>query len=375
MSKISSPTYQRDEAEMRLTAWPALVFALLAAMLMVFASLSPASAGDEPAEEKVEIDPQFPPNVTTINNYLPARDAKGLPPAPYVPPGATGPAPDAAATPAPTAPVAAPKQADAPAPSKAAEAQLPPPAPKTAAVGPEVLPPAGGAKPATSMSSENQPIRGVIRPSAQAAITTDLAARVSKVGFKAGQNFRAGEVLVSFDCARQKAEMTSAEALQREMSAAYRSAQILYQHKAGARLDVETAKARLDRASADLDGNRQRLAQCTIIAPYDGSVVDLQVHEFEMPTPGKPLLSIVSRKDPEIELVVPSTWLTWLTPGTSFDFFVEETGKSYPAKVQRLGATADTVSQTLKVFATFSSQAPAILPGSSGTAKFTHDKG
>lgn len=356
----NTPSQHHGSANM-----PAFVFAALTALLMLVASMAPAWAEDAAPQSEGAVEGEFEPTLTTTNNYLPARDAKALPPAPYVPANASGPAPAAAA---PAGPDAVQTAAPQPAPSASSAAKM-------AAHGPGPAATAPGAAPATASSSESQPIRGVVRPSAQANISTDLAVRVSKVGFKAGQSFRAGEVLLSFDCSRQKAEMTSAEALHREMKASYRSAQILYEHKAGSRLDLETSKARVDRAAADLDGLRQRLAQCTIIAPYDGSVVDLTIHEFEMPAPGKSLLSIVSRKDPEIELVVPSSWLTWLTPGTTFDFFVEETGKTYPAKVQRLGATADTVSQTLKVFATFTTQTPAILPGSSGTAKFNHDQG
>lgn len=332
LSSLSPHPFRPDAPEVAPAAMPGLIFAGLVALLLLIAALSPAEAEEAaPAGVPDAGQSHLEPTLATPNNSLPARDtkAKAQPPAAAVP--------------------------------------------QTAAVEPDA--PAGepGRTPATRTT--NQPIRGVVRPSAQANIATDLTMRVARIGFKPGQSFRSGEVLISFDCARLKAELTSAEALQREMKASYRSAEVLLHHRAGSRLDLETSKARLDRATADLDAMRQRISQCTILAPYDGSVVDVQIHEFEMPTPGKSLLSIVSRKDPEIELVVPSSWLTWLTPGATFEFFVEETGKTYPAKVQRLGATADTVSQTLKVFAVFSSQAPTILPGSSGTARFANDKG
>lgn len=257
------------------------------------------------------------------------------------------------------------------APASAPAANPPRPAKTPAEAGPAAAP----SKPLLrAKSARNLPVRGVVRPSAQAAISTDLTAPVTSVGFKEGQSFQAGDILLSFDCARQKAELNSAEALQNEMAAALESATTLARNGAGARLDLATARARTERATADAEAIRLRLKQCSIAAPFDGSVVEIAIHEHEMPVPGKPLLRIVSLKDPEIELIVPSSWLNWLTPGAEFEFFVEETQKGYPARVQRLGATADTVSQTLKVFATFSSPVPSILPGSSGSAKFRRDE-
>ncbi len=222
--------------------------------------------------------------------------------------------------------------------------------------------------------SQTLPVRGVVRPAAQATITTDLAARVLKIGYKEGERFRAGDLLVAFDCDRHLAELASAEAQMREMQVAYKSAALLERHKAGARQDVETTRARMERTTADANAIRIRLRQCRIVAPYDGSVQELAIHEHEMPAAGKPLLTIVSSREPEIELIVPSTWLKWLAPGTEFDFLVEETRQSYRGVISRLGASVDTVSQTLKVFARFATPTPNVLPGNSGTAQFRGHK-
>src|SRR3990172_1927594 len=56
---------------------------------------------------------------------------------------------------------------------------------------------ATGAVDATAQTQQQLSVRGVMRASAQASISTDLAARVAKVGFKEGERFRAGDVLVA----------------------------------------------------------------------------------------------------------------------------------------------------------------------------------
>jgi membrane fusion protein, multidrug efflux system len=226
-----------------------------------------------------------------------------------------------------------------------------------------------------TQTSQQLSVRGIMRASAQASISTDLVARVARVGFKEGERFRAGDVLIAFDCRRQQAELASAEAQHREMMIAFESAAFLQKRNAGSRQDVETTRAKADKAAADAEATRARLDQCAIIAPYDGHIVELSIHEYEMPVPGKPIFSIVAEGEPEVELIVPSTWLTWLTPSVEFQFQVDETGKSYSGVVIRLGASVDTVSQTIKVYARFKLTTPDILPGMSGTALFRQQEG
>ena len=218
-------------------------------------------------------------------------------------------------------------------------------------------------------------VRGVLRPVEQATLSTDISARVAKVGFKDGESFHKGDVLVAFDCARQDADLASADAQEREMRVALDSALLMEKRNAGNRTETATAQARTDKAHAEADSIRARLAQCSIAAPYDGRVTGIDIHEHEYPVPSRPMLSIVAEGEPTIELIVPSAWLVWLRPGELFQFAVDETGKSYPGDVVRLGASVDTVSQTIKVFGRFTGPADGVLPGMSGAAHFKHGEG
>ena len=185
----------------------------------------------------------------------------------------------------------------------------------------------------------NLPIRGVVRPSERATISTHISARIIKIAYKEGDAFRQGDLLIEFDCKRQSAELASSEASRREMFTNLKSALFLKRKNAGSKHDVDTARARLDRARADSAAIKTRLNECQIFAPYDGRISALNVHEHEMPGASDPLLSIVALQNPRIELVVPSNWLTWLKTGTQFRFLVDETGNSYSGVVERLGAT------------------------------------
>lgn len=228
------------------------------------------------------------------------------------------------------------------------------------------------AAPATSASRESDaiPIRGVVRAVDQAAFSTDLGARVTAVHFREGERFKTGQPLIEFDCRKPRAEAESADAVRREMQLTMDSNKLLERHQAIGRHDVEISKARVAKATAEAEALKARLDQCVVIAPFDGRIAVLGVQQHEVPGPGKPFLSIVGAERLEIELIVPSSWLTWLKTGDSFTFAIDETARSYPMEIARLGATVDPVSQMIKVIAVMTRNAEEILPGMSGSAFF-----
>lgn len=215
------------------------------------------------------------------------------------------------------------------------------------------------------------PVRGVVRAVDRADISTDLGVRAEKVNFREGEAFKAGDVLIAFDCTRYRAEAKAAEAAFREMKLTLDSNLHLEKFSAIGKHDVEISHARMDKAEAEWRGLESRLKQCEIVAPFDGRVAELSIHVFEQPQPGKTFLVIMGQKRIEMELIVPSRWLSWLKAGEAFEFQIDETKKSYQAHVARTGASVDAVSQMLKVIATFDDPANEVLPGMSGSAHFT----
>jgi membrane fusion protein (multidrug efflux system) len=219
------------------------------------------------------------------------------------------------------------------------------------------------------------PVRGVVRAVDQAAISTDVVARVAKIGFRAGEAFNTGDLLVAFDCERQRAEANAVEAVWDEMRLTVESNQKLEKFQAVGRHDVDIAKARVAKAEAELQSLLSRLSQCEIHAPFSGRVADLSINVYEQPQPGKPFLTIVGAGRLEIELIVPSHWLGWIKPGETFNYLADETRRGYAARVVRIGAAVDAVSQMVKVIATFDEAPNDILPGMSGVAQFAIPNG
>ena len=213
-------------------------------------------------------------------------------------------------------------------------------------------------------------IRGVVRPITHSSISVDLPARVAHINVLEGERFSKGDIIIEFDCRRQRAELAAAAAQHHEMMLAVESQRYLERHRSAARLDLETSEAKAERTAAEVAVMEARIDQCRIVAPFDGRVAELSVRPMEMPSAAKPLLTIYEDRAFEIELLVPSTWLVWLSAGYPFTFRIDETQRSYSVIVHRLGAAVETVSQMVKVVARVENLDGSIIAGMSGTATF-----
>lgn len=221
------------------------------------------------------------------------------------------------------------------------------------------------------------PARGIVRPVSEATISADLQARVARVAVKEGDAFKAGDVLIEFDCRRLRAELAAAKAQRREMELALDNNLLLNEHRAIGKHEVEVSRARVDKATGEFESLQARLDDCLVSAPFDGRVAALSIHAHETPQPGKSLIALIDDRRLEIELIVPSDWLRWLRADATFDFVVDELKRAVPARVTRINAAVDPVSQTVKVVGEFAPGADmaGLLAGMSGAAQFPPGKG
>lgn len=205
-------------------------------------------------------------------------------------------------------------------------------------------------------------------------LSSELAARISSLPLREGDAFRAGQALVGFDCSLVQAQLRKAEAGVEAAQALVKSNQRLAELNSIGKFEVEQAQAKLKEMQAEASGARTLMSRCTITAPFTGRIVKRHVAAHHYVQPGTALLDVLETGQLELQMIVPSRWLAWLKPGTPFTVEVEELGKTYPAKVQRLGAQIDPVSQTLPVIGVIDGSHPALLPGMSGWAVFPQRK-
>ena len=218
------------------------------------------------------------------------------------------------------------------------------------------------------------PSRGLVKSVHQAALSSDLNTPITRIGFREGERFSKGAVLVTFDCGRQRFELAALQAQVKEMEVTVEASHYLTRNGAGNRTEADIAKARLARARAEWSALEYRLESCVIVAPFDGVVTELTINTHEIPQPSRPFLTISGYRDLEIEIIVPSRLLGMLADDAIISFVVDETRRSYGARIVRTGGAVDAVSQTMKIYGVFVDEAAGVLPGMSGTAHVNGDR-
>lgn len=225
---------------------------------------------------------------------------------------------------------------------------------------PTLLPP-----PANGVMPE---IRAQLTPRQYTTLSSEMAGRIDRIAKRVGETFQKGDVLVEFDCALQRAQVAHARAVQVQAERTHTIDQRLVALKSMGQLELDIAAAEVQKAKADLAAADAVASKCVIAAPFAGVTVEQKAREFQYTTPGQPLLDILDNHNFEVELIAPSRWLSWLKPGYQFQIRIEETDKTYPARIIRLSGRVDPVSQSIKVIGVITEEAPDLMAGMSGRA-------
>ncbi|WP_347903098.1 efflux RND transporter periplasmic adaptor subunit [Pseudomonas purpurea] len=228
--------------------------------------------------------------------------------------------------------------------------------------------------PASSASAvTGNEARGVLRAKDQAMLASELPGRIVELPFSEGESFKKGDTLARFDCSAYQAQLNAAQAASRGASEELAHNRQLASLNSVGRFEVARAEAKLTEIRAQSQVYQVQVKRCSVVAPFDGQVVERKVQRYESVAAGAPLLDIVDNRTLEIHLLVPSSWMARLKPGQTFSFVPDETGQALDATVKRLGARIDEGSQTLLLVATLPN-ASGLLAGMSGTARFTELK-
>jgi len=222
-----------------------------------------------------------------------------------------------------------------------------------------------------SAEAQEMGIRAQLSPRRYTTLSSEMGARLEKIAVKEGERFKDGQLLVSLDCSVQRANLEKARAA---LGAAEKTSAVnkkLLDMNAGGGLEAEVSAAEAQKARAEVTAGAAVVSKCAVTAPFAGRVADLKVHEQQFVQPGTAMMEILDDSVLEVEFLAPSKWLAWLKVGGSFQIAVDETGKSYPAKVARLGARVDPVSQSVKVVGEIAGNFPELLSGMSGKVVIT----
>jgi membrane fusion protein, multidrug efflux system len=225
---------------------------------------------------------------------------------------------------------------------------------------------AAAAPAADRLSPARHEVRAQLVPVRHTTLSAELNARVVALPVPESGRFAAGDLLVELDASLPATHVERAQAELRSARAHLSAHEELHRLNAVGALELEQARAAVQRAEAELAGAAVLLARTRIYAPYPGRVAERHVRELQYVQPGQALLDILDDSVLELEFIVPSTWLSQLEPGHALVVQLDETGQDYPAVLSRLGARVDPVSQTVKAVGHISGRHPELVAGMSG---------
>lgn len=201
-------------------------------------------------------------------------------------------------------------------------------------------------------------------------VSSEVAARIERITVRDGDAFRSGALLVSFDCRTLEAQLEKSMATRDGARHHMETVQRLAELDSVGKLEADQARAKARETAADVQMVQSTLGKCRIFAPFAGRVVQRMASDHQFVNAGTPLLSLVDTRAIEVRLIVPSRWLAWLKGGSSFQVRLDDLEKTVDAKVKRIGARVDPISQSVELVAMVTGSTAGLLPGMSGWATF-----
>jgi RND family efflux transporter MFP subunit len=248
-------------------------------------------------------------------------------------------------------------------------------------------------------------LSGTIHPIEQATLSTRVTGRITQLRLEAGDRFQQGDVLAQIDVmdmtaqtsqalsgvaqaqaevARSQATLNQLESQRLEAEAALRLAQLSQGRMSQLYAEGAIAQAQLDEANTALDEAIARVAQTdagiqqaqaaiaqaiaavdqarsgvtsasvnesygTVIAPFDGVVVQKLAYEGEMATPGTALLAIENPSRLQLEISVPEENLRFVRVGQPVDVQVDAVGQTFRSTIQQIVPAADPNSRSFLI--------------------------
>lgn len=211
---------------------------------------------------------------------------------------------------------------------------------------------------AVAASAEIVPVR-------TAQLAFPAAGRVKTVDVNVGDKVTAGQTLLTLDTALLEARVREAEA-----NLAIAQIQYDYLKRVGtAEENLKSAQAEVERAQALVDSAKVTLAnQSALTAPFDGTIISVDVEAGETVVPGRVLILIADLSTYQIETTdLSERDVTRVKVGQKVSISIEALGETFTGKVTRVALISSTLGGDVVYTVTidFDSQPAGLLWGMS----------
>lgn len=223
---------------------------------------------------------------------------------------------------------------------------------------------------AADRSNDASAIHVLLAADVETTLSSQMNGTLGDFHTALGQRVARSALLADLACGEAQARARAADA---ELAMARQNLEARNgMRKLNAVGDIEVATAKTDLAKAE---SARALAvtqrgYCSVRAPFNARIAKVYARPYQTVAAGAPLFDLVSDGPLKIRLNVPSNLMATLKTGSPFEVRVNETGKSYPARISAMSARVDAVAQTVELEARFDGEHPELIAGMSGVATF-----
>ncbi|MGE4300616.1 MAG: efflux RND transporter periplasmic adaptor subunit [Victivallaceae bacterium] len=219
---------------------------------------------------------------------------------------------------------------------------------------------------------------GTIRSREEVDVISRLfTARVTEVGFRGGEHFKAGDVIVKLEDRDLKAKVDAASENLKgaESRLAFAKSEYdrnakLVESRAVAPRAFEEASSNLNAAKAEvammrheLENAKTNFEYATIRAPFDGVVAERDCEPGDLATPLNPLMKLFNPAKLKLQVPIRETLYRDVKIGDVLRVKVEATGKSYSATIKEIVPSVDAGSRSFIINAYIDGETPELMPG------------
>ncbi len=205
---------------------------------------------------------------------------------------------------------------------------------------------------------------GTLAADESVVIAPEIAGRVIALGFKEGERVEKGQVLVKLDTAILDAELKQQQAdlgLARDTFERNRS---LSQRGVGTQVALDEATAKLASAEARVQLSKAKLAQSTLVAPFNGVVGLRAVSVGDFVAVGKQLITLTNIDPIKVDFRVPEIFLAQVKLGQTISLKVDAVpNKDFQGQIFAVDPVVDINGRAIRLRATVPNRDLVLKPG------------
>lgn len=226
----------------------------------------------------------------------------------------------------------------------------------------------------------------IVVPAREARLSFVIAGMVETVQIKEGDRVQAGQAIATldttemeFDIISAKAALTSAEMdaqIQNQRRRRFNSSTFSFEYVSPPAEKILEADSKIEQMRAALEATKATLAQGTLVTPFDGTVVEVDVAPGEYVRPAQVVIVIADLQNTQLETTDLSELnVAAVKVGQPASVYVEALDNTFPGKVTSISPISNTLGGDVvfKVTIQLDEQPKELLWGMSADVKIDVD--